>query len=249
MDEATRNAEAIKQDITALQRRFITVDAGEKCSMCAHMLMTRQFYVFPCHHTFHADCLIGLVRVRPTHTIIALLTICSLIQTKEFLPATALRRILALQTELMKSTQTTGINRSAIANPSNIPPLPGPARHPTQQRTLLSSNFGIPTANAPSLRAANALGRNILSAGDRLRDLIIPDALANLVTAPAGWIPGIGAGGAKRETSEKDAEKVERVRRELEDVLAANCPLCESVVAGLDKPFVQPGEEDSSWDL
>ena len=98
------------------------------------------------------------------------------------------------------------------------------------------------------------MGRNILSAGDRLRDLIVPDALANLVTAPAGWIPGIGGGGgggggAKRDASEKDAEKVERMRRELEDVLAANCPMCESVVVGLDKPFVQPGEVDASWDL
>ena len=61
MDEATKNAEAIKQDIAALQKRFITVDATEKCSHCALTLMTRQFYVFPCHHTFHADCLIGLV--------------------------------------------------------------------------------------------------------------------------------------------------------------------------------------------
>lgn len=62
MDEATHNAEAIKQDIAALQKRFIAVDAQERCSSCALALMTRQFYVFPCHHTFHADCLIGLVR-------------------------------------------------------------------------------------------------------------------------------------------------------------------------------------------
>ena len=61
MDEATRNAEAIKQDIAGLRKRFITIDAGEKCSVCAQPLLTRQFYVFPCQHTFHADCLIGVV--------------------------------------------------------------------------------------------------------------------------------------------------------------------------------------------
>ena len=70
MDEATKNAEAIKQDITALQKRFITVDATEKCSHCALALMTRQFYVFPCHHTFHADCLIGLVSTLLPHPLI-----------------------------------------------------------------------------------------------------------------------------------------------------------------------------------
>ncbi|KAI0375319.1 hypothetical protein BV20DRAFT_1032567 [Pilatotrama ljubarskyi] len=229
MDEATKNAEAIKQDIAALQKRFITLDAHERCSACALPLMARQFYVFPCHHTFHADCLIGL--------------------TKEFLPAHALRRILALQTELMKTSQTTGIDRAAITNPSLIPAAAHTGRQPSTQRTLLSANFG--SQGGPGRGGANAFGRSVLSAGDRLRDLIIPDALANLVTAPAGWIPGIGlgGGGAKRDAGEKDAEKAERMRKELEDVLAANCPMCESVIAGLDKPFVQPGEVDASWDL
>lgn len=62
MDEATHTAESIKQDIAALKNRFVTIDAGEQCSVCSHLLLTRQFYVFPCRHTFHADCLIGLVR-------------------------------------------------------------------------------------------------------------------------------------------------------------------------------------------
>ena len=75
MDEATKNADAIKQDIAALQKRFITIDSGEKCSVCGYTLLSRQFYVFPCHHCFHADCLIGLVSVRN----LGLLTITLLI--------------------------------------------------------------------------------------------------------------------------------------------------------------------------
>ena len=55
-------------------------------------------------------------------------------------------------------------------------------------------------------RAANTLGRGILSAGDRLREMIVPDALASVVTAPAGWIPGITGGGTRRQ-GEKDGEK------------------------------------------
>ena len=65
MDEATRNTDAIKKDIAGLQKRFITIDAGEKCSVCSQPLLTRQFYVFPCQHTFHADCLIGVVSAHP----------------------------------------------------------------------------------------------------------------------------------------------------------------------------------------
>lgn len=61
MDEATKTAEEIKKDISALRNRFVTIDAGEQCSECSHLLLTRQFYVFPCRHTFHADCLIAMV--------------------------------------------------------------------------------------------------------------------------------------------------------------------------------------------
>jgi hypothetical protein len=69
MDDATKNAQAIKSDIAVLKTRFVTIDAGERCSSCGNALLTRQFYVFPCQHTFHADCLIGLVRSRdcPLH--------------------------------------------------------------------------------------------------------------------------------------------------------------------------------------
>lgn len=61
MDDATRTAESIKQDIGILRNRFVTIDAGDTCSVCGHLLLTRQFYVFPCRHDFHADCLISLV--------------------------------------------------------------------------------------------------------------------------------------------------------------------------------------------
>jgi hypothetical protein len=92
------------------------------------------------------------------------------------------------------------------------------------------------------------LGRNLLSAGDRLKDLIIPDTLAAAVSSP-GWIPGIGGGARQSGIEIGKAKKAERSRTELEEVLAANCPLCESVVVGLDKPFVQEGEMDTTWAL
>ncbi|KIO30783.1 hypothetical protein M407DRAFT_14242 [Tulasnella calospora MUT 4182] len=129
MDEATKSAEAIKNDIKNLQNRFVTLEASEKCSICGLNLLTRQFYVFPCQHCFHADCLIG--------------------QVKEYLPAPALRRLITLQNNL-----------------------------------------------------------------------------------------------------KTDAEaKAEKIRDELDDMLASSCPLCEGVVVGLDKPFIAPGEVDDSWAL
>lgn len=61
MDDTTKNAEAIKADIKALRNRFVVIDSGDRCTVCNFPLLSRQFYVFPCQHTFHVDCLIGLV--------------------------------------------------------------------------------------------------------------------------------------------------------------------------------------------
>lgn len=64
MDEATASAESIKRDIENLSNRFVTIEAGDKCWKCGLGLVMRQFYVFPCQHAFHADCLISMVSFR-----------------------------------------------------------------------------------------------------------------------------------------------------------------------------------------
>lgn len=145
-------------------------------------------------------------------------------------------------------TELVGRNEYPLDESDYAIPHKAPYRQPTSQRTLLSSNFANPIPNGA--RAANVVGRNILSAGDKLRELIVPDTLVTLVTAPVGWIPGIGLGGSKRNGADPElGKKAEKLRAELENVLASNCPLCESVVAGLDKPFIESGEVDTSWDL
>lgn len=41
--------------------RYAFVSATDKCAACNFPLMARSFYLFPCHHKFHSDCLIGEV--------------------------------------------------------------------------------------------------------------------------------------------------------------------------------------------
>ncbi|KAJ2781634.1 tethering complex subunit [Coemansia interrupta] len=57
MDEAGRTAEAMQRDMQLLRRRFAVVGESEGCQVCQLPLWQRQFYVFPCQHAFHADCL------------------------------------------------------------------------------------------------------------------------------------------------------------------------------------------------
>ncbi|CAG8582248.1 14325_t:CDS:10 [Acaulospora morrowiae] len=61
MEEATKSAESIRSDIRELRCRFAIVTSEEKCAICDFPLLTRQFYIFPCQHAFHADCLIKQV--------------------------------------------------------------------------------------------------------------------------------------------------------------------------------------------
>lgn len=57
MDESEQTATNIKTDIEALNHRYAIVEPGEKCYVCTLPLLSRQFFVFPCQHAFHSDCL------------------------------------------------------------------------------------------------------------------------------------------------------------------------------------------------
>jgi vacuolar protein sorting-associated protein 18 len=145
--------------------------------------------------------------------------------------------LLTLQDEIVKGKVDRSEATLIDSNPSSW--------QPGTQRTLLSQNLAAPTNGQ---RQTNSLGRNLLSAGDRLRDLIVPDALVTVITAPAGWIPGIGGSQRNALTDSGTGKRIEKLRSELEDILASACPLCESVIVGLDKSFTKGGP-DTTWEV
>jgi len=61
MDEATGSAREIRAEINSFRNRFAVVRSHDKCSACGYPLMMRAFYLFPCSHKFHADCLVAEV--------------------------------------------------------------------------------------------------------------------------------------------------------------------------------------------
>lgn len=78
MDDATRGADNIRSDIGALAQRYTVIDREEDCAVCRRKILTvgglhqvgrsytsvghmAPFYVFPCGHAFHANCLIAHV--------------------------------------------------------------------------------------------------------------------------------------------------------------------------------------------
>lgn len=69
MDDSARSSESIKTSIAELGRRYAVIQAGEACSICGYPLLTRQFYVFPCRHAFHADCLVTKLKKEGNTTV------------------------------------------------------------------------------------------------------------------------------------------------------------------------------------
>ncbi|XP_027343327.1 vacuolar sorting protein 18 isoform X2 [Abrus precatorius] len=78
MNDATRGADNIRNDISALAQRCTVIDRDEDCGVCRRKILTAgrefgmghgytsvgqmaSFYVFPCGHAFHAQCLIAHV--------------------------------------------------------------------------------------------------------------------------------------------------------------------------------------------
>jgi len=117
-----------------------------------------------------------------------------------------------------------------------------------QTRGLLSAGANLGRA----VVAPAVVGRNVfVAAGAGLRDLIVPESLATAITSNLSLnLPWGGSSDGKDIKSvERAKEKAEKLKAELDELLAAACPLCESLVAGLDKPFVVPEEADHSWDL
>lgn len=57
MDTSAHTAEQIQAEIKALDLRYAIVEPGEKCWVCGLPVLSRQFFVFPCQHAFHSDCL------------------------------------------------------------------------------------------------------------------------------------------------------------------------------------------------
>jgi hypothetical protein len=67
MYNSTRGTDIIRNDITALAQRYAVIKRDEECVVCRRKIFyasagaTAPFYVFPCGHSFHSQCLISHV--------------------------------------------------------------------------------------------------------------------------------------------------------------------------------------------
>ncbi|KAA8909608.1 hypothetical protein TRICI_004443 [Trichomonascus ciferrii] len=61
MEESIATSSNVKDQISKFKRHYALIEPGEGCGICTFPLATRRFYVFPCQHAFHFDCLLDSV--------------------------------------------------------------------------------------------------------------------------------------------------------------------------------------------
>lgn len=61
MEELSETAEGINTELDAMKKRGYSVSSLQHCEYCRSALFSRQFYLFPCSHGFHNDCMLKRV--------------------------------------------------------------------------------------------------------------------------------------------------------------------------------------------
>ena len=66
MESYSSNAEQLKNELRTIKNRCVEIDASNKCEECMKSLFNEEFYIFPCMHGFHSECLLAAVKLQPT---------------------------------------------------------------------------------------------------------------------------------------------------------------------------------------
>lgn len=142
-------------------------------------------------------------------------------QAKEYLPSTTLRRIIYLQNEIIRMSKSP----KQLQNPATRALLSSASKDDA------SDTISITSRTDPAAQESLLLGgpKRLLAAGDKLREMIVPDVLASAVSVIG--LGGNGSSGNKKKgltaADPRNQNKVEKLRSELDALVAAGCPLCE----------------------
>lgn len=138
IDQAASSAQLIRADIQNIRQKSITVNPTDSCSECRFRLMTRRFYVFPCNHKFHGDCLYQT--------------------SKLFLLPSKQRRIEELQ-KLLQDAQLVDASTSTSSIVGTVPnsPLFGSMTTGVTNAVISHFNMSKPTQAAKSLAQPQTL--------------------------------------------------------------------------------------------
>ena len=120
LEESKKSADLVKQELREIRQRYIELDGLQACELCSKPVMKRHFYLFPCSHAFHKDCLL--------ETLLPVLT------QKDRHKAHKLKKLVDEQSELDGRVILTTSNRPSKSG--REVPAPNPERSAALQREI-----------------------------------------------------------------------------------------------------------------
>ncbi|WAQ83477.1 hypothetical protein PtA15_3A848 [Puccinia triticina] len=244
MEESHQTTLLIQNDLALLSQRFLVINQADTCCSCAQALLSCQFYLFPCQHSFHAACLIK--------------------ETMAQMPPYQLRRLLTLQTKLGQLDPTGSV---ASQQPAGRSLLPAGILSDSKKLALASvqgldhvRKLIIPDALVGLIGGGvGKVGSGVEALGGvwpaiprlvRSSSSILPkhDHLGHSPTAASSSTPrfvgprshpqSLGTSTA----TGTGATEIQKLKNELDSLVASCCPLCAGAINAIDRPFVQEGE-------
>lgn len=61
LNESKMSQELVKKELRTIKERCIEIEGMQTCDICLKPVMKSAFYVFPCAHTFHRECLLKVI--------------------------------------------------------------------------------------------------------------------------------------------------------------------------------------------
>lgn len=61
LEESTQSKELVKRELKTIKERCIEIEGMQACDICSKPVMKSAFYVFPCAHAFHRECLLKIL--------------------------------------------------------------------------------------------------------------------------------------------------------------------------------------------
>lgn len=61
LSESKNSSEQVKRELKTIKERCIEIEGMHPCEICSKAVMKSPFYVFPCAHAFHRECLLELI--------------------------------------------------------------------------------------------------------------------------------------------------------------------------------------------
>ncbi|KAF9187387.1 hypothetical protein BGZ50_001965 [Haplosporangium sp. Z 11] len=237
MDEATRSAENIRIDVRELRSRFAIVASTERCTACDYPLLTRQFYIFPCQHTFHADCLIkNLSPFLSTAKLKRLDELKELIQheMQNQQKMMLMNGHLSLQPLTIGNPAANGADPNSTSGGLKQLPLIGQTGAAVMAIGGVLGAGGKAVMNGGVAIAATAAG----TAAGVFKDVIFAENLGK--DGAGGGTTGNTAGGDDMAVV---VPQLELLRDELDDLVASECLLCgELMIKTIDQSFLADDE-------